>query len=119
MIKRTQQTPAAEIRFVKNLEQLYLSDPMRLLAFAKTLMRFGDNDQNMILKVVLKWYIKGEFFQRKAVKLRKPSGQNLTDEFTKLINAYELMPTRMIGKDVHDTMMLLLPDDLKISERDF
>jgi hypothetical protein len=119
MTKKPQLPKAPEIVFVERLEQLYQSDPMRLLTMAKTLMIFADNNQNLILKGIIKWYLKGEFFQRKTVKMRKPDGEELTNQFEKLIIAYEQMPSKMIGKDVHDTLRLLLPDEYTISDRNF
>jgi hypothetical protein len=108
-----------EAVFVHNLELLYQSDPMKLLAFARTLMRFAENNQNLILKGIVKWYIKGEFFQRKPVKMRRTSDEVLRHEFAKLIDTYNRMPDRFVGIDVHRTMVALLPDPSILAPRCF
>jgi hypothetical protein len=106
--KRSIASESAAEGFATRVEQLYTTEPYKLLALVRSLQRFGVLDKNVILKTIITWYLKGTFARRRSYKLLRSAPATLNQGYIELVETRRRIPPGLLAAEEWDTLDALL-----------
>jgi hypothetical protein len=98
--------------FATRVEQLYTTDPYKLLSLVRSLQRFGVLDKNVALKAIVTWYLKGTFARRRSYKLLRSAPAALEQGYNELLETRRRIPPGLLAAEEWDTLNALLPESV-------